>query len=171
MSQTFARVARQVARYFKTSCWIAREGLRDAKLQLSVATACNVLGVATAGLSLGAILLYARRAEQGLPFLGLEITAVSSRLLIGTVALLIGLLSAVSLYYAEVITHRLARRYHTNCIRRVLRAACRPDIDEILAKATKRSGRSVSLPYLVGPTAKYCGFARRTHSSSISWRT
>ena len=30
MSQTFARAARQVARYFKTSCWIACEGLRDA---------------------------------------------------------------------------------------------------------------------------------------------
>ena len=162
MSQTFARAARQVARYFRTSGWIAREGLRDAKVQVSVATACNVLGVATAGLSLGAILLYARRAEQGLPFLGLEFTAVSSRLLIGAAALLIGLLSAVSLYYAEVITHRLARQYHTNCIRRVLRAACRPDIDEILAEASKGSGRPISLPYLVGPTAKYCGFALRS---------
>lgn len=156
---------RQIRRYVRAVLWVIHDGLHDEKKRIATILALNAIGVATAAASLGTALLYANRAAHNKPMVlpghDLPTDAVSSIAIVSAFAVAAGLLSATSLFAAQVLVQRLARAYQKRSMRRLLKIACRPDVETLLEAASAATSRAFSLPDLVILSSRFSAYALR----------
>ena len=117
----------QFHRYLSRILWVARDGLGRFRHQVIIILILNFLGVSTAALSLGGIMLYAKHAESGhtvpikLAWMRFHVHRDPlSLMLYGGIVAMFGIFSGVCLYMTERQIQRVTRGYELHCAQRVL---------------------------------------------------
>lgn len=106
---------------------MARDGLGRLRRQVLVILILNFLGVSTAALSLGGIMLYAKHAESGhtvpirIAWMRFHVHRdPMSLMLYGGIVALLGVFSGACLYFTERQIQRATRAYERQCAQRIL---------------------------------------------------
>ena len=154
----------QLRRYLRSVTWLARDGLSGNGWRFSLIVLSNFVGVSTAATSMGLVILYVKWAGDPYPIAirGIQITdapTLWSLVIVGVTALLMGVMSATGIYYAEHRAQTMARNYQQRCMSRVLELAGHRQIGRIMIEFERTSQDPLILQDILATGSRFAAFA------------
>lgn len=154
----------QLRRYLRSIAWLTRDGLSGNGWRFTLIVVSNFVGVSTAATSMGLVILYLNWAKNPYPIAIRGIQMIDaptpwSLVIVGLTALLLGVMSATGIYYAEHRVQMLARNYQQRCISRVLEFAGHRKIGRIIIEFERTSQDPLSLQDILTTGSRLAAFA------------